>query len=244
MLRVILVYCPQCGSENQDDSNFCGSCGENLEKEAIYKKNTKYINYGIYFLAPLFIGMFIISSKLGLDLGMVLIILIIVSGLVMYKLYRSGKPQTSKYCPICESTNFNEHFCMNCGYNLDDVLGYFKTDKYDIEMNKKHINIYEKYRYQGKYSANRPGVHSHGRHDPKTFTLDKIRNLGIFSCKTTFSHNPCLRFDYLDNECKIHFAHKEEDKCIVNVLINRKIEKELNKTISLGIFDNIRSKNK
>jgi hypothetical protein len=136
---------------------------------------------------------------------------------------------TFKYCPTCENEKYNNKYCIKCGYNLEDVLGYVKTDRNDIEMNKNYIRIYPKI-----YLEHNDGWPS--RQAPKTFTLDKIENLRLSSCETLLSSEPCLIFDYLDKKCKSP-AIKERGNCIVKIKIDEKDKSEMNRILNTGIYD-------
>ena len=222
------MYCPYCGSKNPDDSQFCASCGENLEKESsenIQKKHMGYIAYVI--LVTLFIANFILRSMI---LILITAILAVVYVLIRYMKFSRIGGAAGRDCPRCEFFKFNENYCVNCGYNLDDVLGYFKTNKYDIEMNKNYINIYKKY-YYGRYYQDRLG--------PETFTIDKIKNLSIR--KSRILNFPFLEFEYVDEERKPPHASKTDDKHTVKVKINEKIANEIEKILALGIYDENRA---
>ena len=229
------MYCPMCGYENSDDSQFCASCSENLEKEIGFKNKKKKLNsLVLLFFAILMIGIFL-GSWQAASLGGILFII----SLIGYPLLPRLSDHHSKiYCPRCEESEFNEKFCVKCGYNLDDVLGYLKTDKHDIEMNKNFIKIYEKTRVQNGI-ADRPGRHSHRRSKPETLILDKISDFRLSKCKSTFSHYPCILFNYKDEKCHFYLSKKEDDKCTFKVSINSKVEMELQKILATGYFDKI-----
>lgn len=163
---------------------------------------------------------------------------------ICYKLIlsRLSGPHASKYCPQCEESDFNEKFCVKCGYNLENVLGYFTVSKNYIEVNKNYLNIYARIRRKGM-PTRRPGVHSHQRYGPYTYYPDKIQNLQLTHCKGTISKNPCLKFKYKDTECKNPPEHIQDGECMVNVIIDEKTGKELEKLFSLDIFSDIVVKN-
>lgn len=231
------MYCPVCGFENPEDALFCESCGESLERETKYEKHKKKLHYAsILSFTMIFGGIFIKIWQIS-AIGAIAFL----SCFIVYPLLPrlSGGSHVKRYCPRCELSEFNENFCVQCGYNLDDVLGYYKTDKYDIEMNKNFIKIYEKTRYQEASVPDREGWHSHHRAEPKTFTLDKISNLRLTECKHTFSHRPCLVFEYDDEKCRFYLSSKEEGKCMVKADINSQIQRELGEVLSRGIYDMI-----
>ena len=114
-----------------------------------------------------------------------------------------------------------------CGYNLKDILGYFITTNYDIEMNKNYINIYRKYASESADDVVKSA--------PETFKLNKIRNLRVSSCKTLFYNKPCLKFEYVDEKCKFP-ARKYGDRCIVKVNIDKKNEYEISNILCMGIY--------
>lgn len=133
------MFCPICGFENLKDARFCESCGESLLKEINYGEKKKIIS-GAMILTFLLIfgGMFSKTWQIS-----VIGIFAFLSSIFAYKLLpRLSGSHAKRYCPQCEESEFNDNFCINCGYNLDDVLGYYKTDKHDIEMNKKTTSNY------------------------------------------------------------------------------------------------------
>lgn len=230
------MYCPVCGFENPEDALFCESCGESLERETKYEKNKKILNAAtIFTFLMIFGGIFGKIWQVSVIGGFAFLTCIITYPL----LPRLAGSHSKRYCPRCEESEFNENFCVKCGYNLNDVLGYYKTDKHDIEMNKNFIKIYQKTRYSKSSVPDRDGWHSHHRAEPKTFKLDKITNLRLSKCKHTLSHQPCLVFEYDDEKCSFYLSNKEEDKCEVKADINSQIQRELREVLSRGIYDMI-----
>lgn len=233
------MFCPICGDENPKDARFCESCGESLEKEVSFegrKKNIGHVSFISF--AMIFVGMFG-----GIWQITVIASFAFLSCLIVYMILPkfSGK-HAKRYCPRCEQSQFNENYCVECGYNLNDVLGYYKTDHHDIEMNKNYIKIYEKTRYQEGTVPDREGWHSHHRAEPITFTLDKITNLQLAECKHFLSHSPCLIFEYDTDKCNFYLAKEEEFICMVKAEINSRIKIELEKVLSSGVYDNIWNK--
>ncbi len=230
------MYCPQCGRENSVNSKFCEYCGEDLDKISVYKKNKNIL---VFVGIILFFGAIsAIYSGQGLIFAVLLILILIFAFLYKPILSRLSGPHANKYCPRCEESDFNEKFCVKCGYNLEDVLGYFTVSKNYIEVNKNYLNIYERIRMQQKGTSGRPGVHSHKRYGPYTYYLDKINNLHLSQCKNTISKKPCLKFNYDSPECKNPPEHKSDGKCLVYVIIDKKTEKEMDNLFSMGYYDN------
>lgn len=229
------MYCPACGLENSKGSNFCASCGEKLDRISGYKKNKNILTF-VWII--LFLG-----AISAIYYGQVLIFLILlISVFVLIFLFKpilsrlSGQ-HSKRYCPQCEESDFNDKFCVKCGYNLEDVLGYFTVSKNYIEVNKKYLNIYERTRTQQGFTG-REGVHSHYREGPYTYHVDKISQLQLSQCKGTISKKPCLKFQYDDEKCKNPHEYKNDGKCMVKVIIDKKTEKQMEKIFSTEIFDN------
>jgi hypothetical protein len=228
------MYCPQCGLRNSK-SNICKSCGENLESGKNYIKHKKY-HLPIFYIILLAMGVTYFSGYYNLYYWPFTIFFILCFILLgVYEPIKSdlnknvNGPNTSQYCPKCENNNYNKKYCIKCGYNLEDVLGYFETYRNDIEMNKKYVRIYPKI-----YLEHNEGLAS--RLSSQTFTLDKIENLRLSSCETLLSNKPCLIFDYIDKKCKGP-AIKQGNTCILKVKIDDKDEYKMNRIINTGFYD-------
>ena len=129
------------------NSKICKSCGKDLKKGMDHLKIARYraiivITFGVL------LTVFIVTSKYGYDyFQYFLYAIFFIAGfsILFLEIWSPSYGQRNRYCPKCEHSNFNEKFCINCGYNLEGILGYFITNNYDIEMNKNYINIYRKY---------------------------------------------------------------------------------------------------
>jgi len=63
-----LRYCPKCGEDNSDDTEFCKSCGENMSRTIKYTK-TRDTGWGVARVVALVIGAIMVFTSLGLILG-------------------------------------------------------------------------------------------------------------------------------------------------------------------------------
>lgn len=218
------MYCPQCGSK-LDNSKYCPSCSENLDalhKYISYKSAIKLFFTVFFFI---FIGFLIYGSDSitsttannYIYLASLLFIFIIVYPIfyqwVVIPVIR--RSQSQRYCPKCEHEDFNENFCVECGYNLKNVLGCFKcnlgVDLYDIEFNKNYINIYRHIIERGD-----SGGEYHERLAPNT--LYSIRNLELSPCKTLIFHRLCLKFEHGGRVYNFKLKNRDEDK--VNAILS------------------------
>ncbi|MCE7699249.1 MAG: zinc ribbon domain-containing protein [Methanobacterium paludis] len=224
------MHCPICGLKNSGNSKICKSCGKDLKGGRDHLKIARYKQVIAMTLPVVLLIIFIATTKYGYEYFQYLgyTILFIAGFSILFLETRSPSyGQHSRYCPNCEHSNFNEKFCIKCGYNLEDILGYFITTNHDIEMNRNYINIYRKYASESADDMVKLA--------PETFKLNKIRNLRVSSCKTLFSNKPCLKFEYMDEKCKSP-ARKHGDKCIVKMNIDKKNEYEINSILCMGIY--------
>ena len=134
------------------------------------------------------------------------------------------------YCPKCENKNYNEKYCIKCGYNLENVLGCFSgnigVDLYDIELNKKYINLY---RHIIERAPDGPGEY-HERLAPRTLSLGSIRNMRLSTCKTLLIFpKPCLKFEY--------------GRDTIEFKMSRKDLNQVGKILSTGVYDKLISQN-
>jgi hypothetical protein len=227
------MYCPQCGLRNSN-SKICNSCGENLEHGKKYIRNTKF-KLPIFYIILFAMGLVCFSGYFNryywpITIFSMLCLFLLALWPVNPDLNRVIGLKSSRFCPNCENTPFNKKYCIKCGYHIDDVLGYFKTYRNDIEMNKNYIRIYPKI-----YLEHNDGYPSRLSHI--TYKIDKIENIRLSSCESRFSNKNCLIFDYLDKKCKN--SKKVGDICIVKVKIDDKDQYRINKLINAGYYDNI-----
>jgi hypothetical protein len=223
------MYCSQCGLKNRYAENYCFSCGESLNEGLYHIKKEKHIE--IMFFIIMSLGCVLLFSNHQFYSELVVFTII---PLALYKFFSSKKftstEFSSKFCPKCQHSNFNKNYCIKCGYNLKNVLGYVKTDRYDIEMNKNYINIYPK-----KYFEHNDGASS--RFSAKTFELAKIEKIRISSCKKLISSGQCFKFNYLDTDCKkLPYLKKQEDKCIVQIDLSKRNIEEFDRILSSGFY--------
>lgn len=219
-----MVFCPKCGKEFPDDAKICDICGENLREETSFKKILKITQYLGFILLVLWLGYTFLSSKLNIlpfvwELWVLILVLSIifittrrfVLSFFLFFLFGRGKRTT---CPKCEELVPEENYCLNCGYNLSNVVGYFQIGSSIqptfIELNKNYIRVFETLR-EHNYLTRLP---------PTTYSLDRIDTPEITWCEGRVLTYPCLKFDYGSKKVKI--------------IINKKIASHLNQ-----IFPNI-----
>jgi hypothetical protein len=106
------------------------------------------------------------------------------------------------YCPNCRNSDYNENFCVKCGYNLNDVLGYYKINKklgyqYYLEINRKYLVIHL------KVSDLQAGDDWY-KWPP--LLNEKIENIEITECKGKIFSNPCLKLVYEEDFDCGHFS--------------------------------------
>ena len=114
----------------------------------------------------------------------------------------AGKNTGDITCPHCRNTEYNKNFCVKCGYNLNDVLGYFppkgafSDDQYYLELNKNYLKVQK--HIQSEFDSTWYEF---------TFLYEKIENFEITVCQRTkklsipllsakTSTYPCLKFTY------------------------------------------------
>ena len=225
------LYCPQCGLRHLISSRNCSSCGEDMGGGLNYLKKSNHFENVFFIVMSLACILFFTKNLFYSEL---VVLSLIPLGLYFFYCSISDETSTSKpiynrYCPKCQNSNFNRNYCIKCGYNLKDILGYVKTYRYDIEMNINFINIYQKIYLE--HNDGWPSILS-----PKTFKLDKIENLSLSSCKKIISHKPCLTFDYLGRKCKNPLARKYGDKCVVTVDLDNRTVNELKRILSRDVY--------
>lgn len=231
-----VIYCPQCGLKDLDNSTLCISCGEDLESIRNYLKKTRYLLYISIGIALMFIISLIIAvnetstaNYSSFTVPIILFILIFIPVIIGKLILTPPQNHASKYCPKCENKDYNKKYCIKCGYNLENVLGCFSgnigVDLYDIELNKNYINLY---RHIIERSPDGPGEY-HERLPPKTILLGNIRNMHISKCKTLIVFTkPCLKFDYWGGTVEFKMDKKTID--------------EVNKILSTGVYDDLISR--
>jgi len=106
------------------------------------------------------------------------------------------------FCPNCRNSDYNENFCVKCGYNLNDVLGYYKINKklgyqYFLEINRNYLGIHLK-------------VSHHDVGDEwfkwPPLLYEKMENVEITECKGRIFSSPCLKFNYEEDFDCGHFS--------------------------------------
>lgn len=140
-------------------------------------------------------------------------------------------------CPNCGNGEYNKNFCVKCGYNLNDVLGFFppkgfpSEDEYYLELNKNYLKA--KRNIRSEYDdiwIEFP------------FLYEKIENVEITSCQWKLFAGSCLKFTYTEDlewesSPLKHFCDGENS---VKIPINEKHAAEINDIIisNLSLEDN------
>ncbi len=216
------MHCPRCGV-NSGNSKICKFCGLDLEEETTY---LKFAEYKTIIAITLPVSMFLILILTSNTNYLYIPLIISIPAFLFLELkYPSSY---SSYCPKCNYSDFNGNFCIKCGYNLNDVWGYFDMTNHDIEVNRNHIKIYRKIASES--------VGDMVKSSPETFELNKIENICVSRCKSFLFEHSCLKFDYLDEKCKGHYAHKSEGRCVVKVALDKKNEYLVDKLMNLGVY--------
>ena len=217
------MHCPRCGVKNSANSKICKFCGVDLEEKTTYLKFAEYKTIiAVTLPVAMFLFLILTSNK-----NYVYIPLIISIPVILFLEFRYPSSY-SKYCPKCNHSDFNGNFCIKCGYNLNDVWGYFDMINHDIEVNRNHIKIYRKIASES--------VGDMVKSSPETFELNKIENIRVSRCKSFLFEHSCLKFDYLDEKCKGHYAHKSEGRCVVKVALDKKNEYLVDKLMNLEVY--------
>jgi hypothetical protein len=205
-----MVYCPKCGKNFEDDPVRCDVCGEILGEEKnfllvlkvfdaigailciitliiiFFKKNYNNITELFLFFILFFLLIIFLSNSVRRAIQS-FIIRISFGGL------------SGKQCPGCENYVADDYYCLNCGYHLENVKGYWMVKGHLVEINKNYIRVFKTYRDRNLR------VH---RLSPDKYDLNKISNLEIGWCSQIIRTSPCIRFKYRNRPVKI-FAKPE-----------------------------------
>lgn len=220
------MHCPRCGV-NSCNSKICKFCGLDLEEETTY---LKFAEYKVIIAVTLPVSMFLILILTSNTNYLYIPLVISIPAFLFLELkYTSSY---SSYCPKCNYSDFNGNFCIKCGYNLNDVWGYFDMTNHDIEVSRNHIKIYRKIASES--------VGDMVKSSPETFELNKIENIRVSTCKSFLFKHSCLKFDYRDEKCKGHYAHRSGGGCVVRVTLDKKNEDLLDKLMNFeGYMDRV-----
>lgn len=228
------MYCPICGEENKGDNPFCGSCGENLEDEMKYLKGSiKIGGIGTLLLILSFVLYFLYFMMVSELMLLVSAFLIMIVGVFLLsrsdKLSAGSAVKHERFCPSCKNIEFNQKFCVYCGNNLEDVMGYFKLDKYYIEVNKNFLKVWGRIRRGDQ-----------NRTEPCIFYVDKIQNLQVTECKGTVFTSPCIKFDY-EGDCNLKGTFSIRKEGSVKVPIDKKWLGKIDQLFSSGLYSEART---
>lgn len=239
------LYCPKCGVKNSDENEYCENCRESLKDILNWRKKSKPILYLIITLLGCLLIVLILNwlyTPLFTFIIVFVILLLISLGIlgVSDKIYT----KKGKFCPKCQQSNFNEEYCIHCGYELKNILGYFprgsiKTSEIiEVEINTKYIKIYGNVTPPGLSNSS-----SLRRLKPITYHQDKISNIQITDHKGIIFSGYCLSFNYEDEDRPEY--HDEYYKFINNYVDGKTIKvpidaffiPKLEEIIAMGIFN-------
>ena len=108
-----------------------------------------------------------------------------------------GKHQ-GVFCPNCRNSQYNENFCVNCGYNLKDVLGYYKIDKKEIDEYQYYLEINRNYL---QIHLKDSSFYNIPEWEKFQFLYEKMSNIQITTCRGIISSKPCIKFEYEALKC-------------------------------------------
>jgi predicted nucleic acid-binding Zn ribbon protein len=197
-----MIYCPNCGKKLNGDPEICDSCGELLSQGKKINRGSKISTAIGIGLVAIIIVIMIFTWNSGNQVIKFLPILILLFLLAVFGvgsirkkfdalIIRISSGNLSlKQCPECENYVANANYCLKCGYELQNVYGYWavdgysSTNKYRVELNRDFIRVFEVYAYEGEE-----------RYPGEGYYLKYIKNPEIAPC--TKNHKmTCLVFDY------------------------------------------------
>lgn len=195
-----MVYCPKCGKKFTGNPDTCDYCGEILKEEVNFQRVLKIFD-GIGIIAlviTLIIIYFFMNyinsiTAIALFLFLVLISLIFLSTSVRrrfqwFVIKISFGGLKSKQCPDCENLVSDDNYCLNCGYPLKNVRGYWLERSQFVELNQNYVRVFKTYR--------RPRDFTLYRYPPSKYELENIINPEIIWCSHILFTNPCFKFEY------------------------------------------------
>ncbi len=202
-----MVYCPKCGKEFAGGAKTCDNCGENLKEEKNFLRVLKIFDITgiILLIVSIIVIVFFrnqINSLFTLFLFALLIFLVLsflstsVKRKLQYFIIKvSFGGLTTKQCPECENLVSDEDYCLNCGYPLKNVRGYFLEKSEFVELNKKYIRVFKTYRRYMNATLY--------RFTPVDYDLEVIKKPEVSWCTHLIFTNPCLRFNYQSQKVEI-----------------------------------------
>ncbi len=186
------MYCTNCGVKLKD-KNTCHNCGEILSDTLLsYDKKSSITGLMIIVLILVGVGSLIgfgIYAK-NTNLG-VLILVVSILGCFFFAT-RKNYSGEMRPCPGCNIDRPATDFCLECGHNLKNILGYFVSKGWNrLEITDDGLTIYQK-----KHELADENWVAIGE---KTFyNLRNIKNLQLASCVKSSKDKgyPCIDFDY------------------------------------------------
>lgn len=132
-------------------------------------------------------------------------------------------------CPNCRNSEYNKNFCVKCGYNLKDVLGYYRPkgfpsdDEYYLELNRNYLKI------QRNIQSEYDDVWAEF-----SFCYEKIENFQISTCAGKLSIGTCLEITYKEDLKWESYPLKHFccGKNSIKIPINEKYANEINNIIT------------
>ncbi len=163
------MHCPYCGTLNKNSASVCRNCSSDIQKEARFVGRIKYERfYGVVIFLMAVIILSLLDpwnlQQYGKDLSYLqvltlmfdgehwfislffIFVIFVFLGFIIRKsiLYlRSLRYKEYPICPKCRSQAYNQDYCIACGKDLRDVLGFLNNYYIDdIEINKNFIKTY------------------------------------------------------------------------------------------------------
>ena len=207
-----MVYCPKCGKKFTDNSKTCDSCGEILSEEINLQRIIKIFD-AVGIIAGILMAIIIFFFRSYLNSLTFFLIFCIITLLAAFFLSTSVRRRIqwfiikitfggmgSKQCPECENVVADDNYCLNCGYDLQNVKGYWLEREQYVEINKNYLRVFKTYREYRDITLY--------RYRPVTYDLDKIEFPEVKWCSHVIFTSPCLTFKYMDKKVEVPINQK------------------------------------
>ncbi len=188
-----LILCNFCDGQNWKGNRYCVKCGRKMKKPRSFsimfcpncgaehqKNDSKCPNCDIKLNKPTF------KEKVARS--------------VQDHAYKDFllKGKNEVFCPNCRNYEYNDNFCVVCGYNLKDVLGYYPVDmkgmianQFFLEINRNYLQIIDEIMLH--YGITQRYIYH--------FDFNQINYMELTTCKKLISTHPCLKLEYEGSEC-------------------------------------------
>jgi hypothetical protein len=153
-------------------------------------------------------------------------------GLIDIIFHGAGKNTGGITCPNCRNGEYNKNFCVKCGYNLNNVLGYFSPkgfpsdDEYYLELNKNYLKVHRN--IQTEFDSTWYEF---------TFLYEKIEKFEITACQGKIFTGHCLKFTYKDDfEWESYpMKHFCDGKNSIKIPVNEKFASEITEIVKSNL---------